>query len=58
MIVFENHEFVFAGADEIDADDVAVDAARRIDADHFRQEGRVLDDQLLGHLPAFRISWR
>src|SRR5690606_1506852 len=32
---------------DVDADNVAVDAAGRIDADHFRQEGLVLIDEFL-----------
>ena len=37
------------GAHDVDADDVRVDAARRLHAHHLRHEGRVLDDQLLRH---------
>lgn len=57
-IVFKDHELVLAGADEIDADDVTVDAARRVDTDHLGQEGRVLGDELFGNLATFRISCR
>ena len=46
-IVFQNHEIVFARADDVDTDNVAVDAARWIDADHFWHERAVLNDQLV-----------
>ena len=49
-VVLEHHEVVLAGADEIDADDMTVDAARRVDADHLGQKRRVLDDKLFGNL--------
>lgn len=45
-IVFQNVELVFAGAHNVRADDMGVDAARRLETDHFRQEGDVVFDQL------------
>ena len=47
-VVLQDVDLVLARADEVDADDVAVDAERRLDADHLGHEGAVLDDQLLG----------
>ena len=48
-VVLEHEELVLGGAHEVDADDVRIDAARRLHAHHLRHEGRVLDDQVLGH---------
>ena len=48
-IVLEHEEFVLAGAHDVDADDVGVDAGRRAHADHLGQESLVVGDQLLGH---------
>ena len=48
-IVLKHVEFVLAGADKIDADDVGVDPARRSEADHCRQESAVFGNQSLGH---------
>jgi hypothetical protein len=45
-----HEEVVLAGAYDVDADDVTVDAERRLDAHHLRHEGRVADDELLGNL--------
>ena len=45
-IVLEHEELVLAGAHDVDADDVGIDAARRPHADHLRQEGLVVGDQL------------
>src|SRR6185295_4005178 len=47
-VVLEHKELVGAGAHDVDADDVRVDAARGLDAHHFGQESRVLDDQIGG----------
>jgi hypothetical protein len=49
-IVLQHEEVVLAGADDVDADDMAIDAERRFDPHHLRHEGRVGDDQLLGNL--------
>ena len=46
-IVLEHEEFVLAGAHDVDADDVGVDAGRRANPDHLGQEGLVAGDQLL-----------
>jgi hypothetical protein len=45
-IVFQHVELVLAGAHDVGADDVGVDAARRAEADHLGQEGDVVFDQL------------
>ena len=50
-IVLEHVKFVLAGAHQIGADNVCVDAARRLDADHLRQERLVLRDQLDRYAP-------
>ena len=47
-VVFEHEEIVFAGAHDVDADDVAIDASRRFDANHFRHERRILDHEFFG----------
>jgi len=52
-IVFQHHELVFGRAHEVDADDVAVDAARRVDPHHLRHESRILDDELFRHDTGF-----
>ena len=44
-IVLQHVELVFAGAHDVGADDMGIDAARRAEADHLRQEGVVLLDQ-------------
>ena len=44
-IILQHIEFVGAGADDIDAADMGIDAARRIHAHHHRQEGIVARDQ-------------
>ena len=49
-VVLQHEEVVLAGAHDVDADDVAVDAERRLDANHLGHEGRVGDDQFLGDL--------
>ena len=46
-IVLEHEELVLAGAHDVDADDVGVDAGRRPHADHLGQERLVPGDQLL-----------
>ena len=46
-IVLQHEELVLAGAHDVDADDVGVDAGRRPHADHLGQKGLVLGDQLL-----------
>ena len=46
-IVLEDIELVLAHPDDIDSDDMGIDAARRVHADHLRHEGIVLDDDLL-----------
>ena len=51
-IVFQNIELVFAGAHDVGADDVRIDAARWPETDHLWQEGFVALDQLLGTRPA------
>ena len=48
-IVLEHVEFFVAGADDIGSDNMGVNAARRIDADHLRQKGGVVGDQLDWH---------
>ena len=48
-IVLKHVKFVIAGPDDIGADDMGINAARRIDADHLRQEGGVVGDQLDRH---------
>ncbi|MEY9790548.1 hypothetical protein ABIE77_005107 [Sinorhizobium fredii] len=50
-IVFEHVELVFAGAHDIGADDVGIDATRRPETDHLRQEGVVLLDQFARDSP-------
>ncbi len=49
-IVLQHEEIALRGAHDVDADDVAVDAERRLDAHHLGNERRVADDQLLGDL--------
>ena len=44
-VVLEDIEFILAGADNVDADDVAVDPQRGRDAHHLGHEGGVIDDQ-------------
>ena len=44
-IVLEHIEFFRPGADNIGADDMCVNPAGRIDADHLRQERDVIGDQ-------------
>ncbi len=39
-------EFVFAGADDIDADDVGIDVTRWRDADHLWEKRIIFNDQL------------
>ncbi len=48
-VVFQHEEFVRPGADQIDADDMGVDPAGRGEANHMRQPGRVVAEQILGH---------
>ena len=48
-IVLQHEKLVVAGAHDIGADDVGVDAARRIDADHLRQERGVFGNQADRH---------
>jgi hypothetical protein len=47
-VVLQHEEFVLAGAHKVDADDMGIDIARRRHADHLRQEGLVLRDQIDG----------
>jgi hypothetical protein len=47
-VVLQHEELVFAGAHQVDADDMGVDIAGRRDADHLRQEGLVPRDQVDG----------
>ena len=47
-VVLQYLEGVGPGAHDVDADDVAVDPARGIEADHLRSEGLVLIHQILG----------
>ena len=46
-IVLEHEELVLGRADDVDADDVGIDVARRAEADHLGQERLVVGDQLL-----------
>ena len=48
-IILQNEELVLAGADKVDADDMRIDAAGRRHADHLRQEGIIVLDQLHRH---------
>ncbi|MCY1299722.1 hypothetical protein D9M70_492610 [compost metagenome] len=48
-IVLEHVELIFTCSHDVGADDMGVDAARRPEADHLRQEGDVLLDQLSRH---------
>ena len=48
-IVLQNVEFMLAGAHDIGADDVGVDAAGRLHAQHFGQESLVAGNQLDGN---------
>ena len=48
-VVLEDVEIVGPDPHDVDADDVRVDAARRVQPHHLRQERRVLEDQLLGN---------
>lgn len=50
-IVLQHIVLVFAGAYDVGTDDVGVDAARRPEADHLRQEGVVLLDQFARDAP-------
>ena len=50
-IVFQHVEFILGDAHDVDADDVGIDAARRIDAHHLRHEGGVLDDDVCRDAP-------
>ncbi len=50
-VVLEHEELVLGRAHDVDADDVGVDAARRLDIDHLGQECLVLDDQVLRDAP-------
>jgi hypothetical protein len=45
-IVLQHVELILAGAHDVGADDMRVDAARRPEADHLGQEGDILLDQL------------
>ena len=55
-IVFQHVELVFAGAHDVGADDMGIDAAWRPHADHFRQEGGVLLDQCARNAAGLMIS--
>ena len=50
-IVFEHVEFVVVGPHEVDADDMGIDPAGWMHADHLGQKGRVLGDHLLRETP-------
>ncbi len=50
-IVLEHVELVCAGTNEVDADDMRIDAARRAEPDRGLLEGCVAGDQMLGDAP-------
>ena len=50
-VVFQNHEIVFAGTDEIDPDDMGIDPARRREPGHLRKIGGIVAQQPFGHAP-------
>ena len=48
-IVLEHVKFVIPGADNIGSDNMGIDAAGRIDADHLRQKGSIVGDKFDRH---------
>ena len=48
-IVLEHEEIALAGADQVDAGDMRIDIARRLDAEHLGAKGRVRQHELRRH---------
>ena len=57
-IVLEHVPLVARDAHDVDADDVGVDVARRIEPHHLGQKAALLRISSSGTRPALRISWR